>query len=163
MAAGPQCCVTARMTVEQRPNGDEPHRDYDDLTTEVDRNRADIDALQAALLAATGRADALDARATGQSTRLDDLEARFDVDREVIAQLQADGLLSAEHAAHLEHALRSSRRIGAAIGIIMAHRHESEENAFKSLCRASQNANRKISLVADDLVRTGDVSGVPAV
>jgi hypothetical protein len=147
------------MTPDERMSDQE---DFDSLSSEVDRNRADIDALQAALAQATGRADAIDARAAGQSSRMDTLEARFDLDREVIAQLQADGLLSAEHAAHLEHALRSSRRIGAAIGIVMAYRHVSEEQAFKALCRASQEANRKLSIITDEVVRTGDVSSIPA-
>ena len=155
LSTGGTCCT-------HEPDERTSDEDFDSLSTEVDRNRADIDALQAALAQATGRADAIDARAAGQSMRMDSLEARFDVDREVIAQLQADGLLSAEHAAHLEHALRSSRRIGAAIGIVMAHRHLSEEQAFKALCRASQDANRKLTVVTDEVVRTGDVSSIPS-
>jgi AmiR/NasT family two-component response regulator len=50
----------------------------------------------------------------------------------MIADLQADGVLSHDHAEQMELALRSSRTIGAAIGIIMASRDVGEDEAFAS-------------------------------
>jgi len=80
----------------------------------------------------------------------------------MIAALQADGILSGEHAAHLGQTLRSSRRIGAAIGIIMVSRKVTEADAFSILSKASQQANRKLRLLADEVATTGDVSRLPS-
>ena len=110
---------------------DDTSTEFDQLREAVARNRADIDALKADSVAASARADSHDQRVLEQDARIDTLAARFDVDREVIAQLRAEGLLHEEHAAHLEHALRGSRRIGAAIGIIMATGSLDEDEAFK--------------------------------
>jgi AmiR/NasT family two-component response regulator len=60
--------------------------------------------------------------------------------------------------AHLEAALVSSRRIGAAIGILMARRHVTYDQAFELLRVASQQGNRKLRDVAEDVIFTGDVS-----
>src|SRR4051794_25742801 len=68
------------------------------------------------------RADDSQERENDHVARLDAFEERLDVDEAMIADLQADGLLSQEHAQQLEQALRSSRLIGAAMGIIMASR-----------------------------------------
>lgn len=65
----------------------------------------------------------------------------LDLDRGLIQELQDEGLVNRERAVHLEEALRSSRRIGAAIGIVMANRRVSEDVAFEMLSRASQNVN----------------------
>ena len=88
------------------------------------------------------------------------MESRLDLDWALIQALQEAGLVSREHAAHLEEALRSSRRIGAAIGILMASRRVSEDVAFEMLSRASQNGNRKLRLVAEDIVHSGDAAGL---
>jgi hypothetical protein len=124
--------------------------------------RAQVDALQARANEANHRADASEARADENHRRIDKLEVRADVDQQMIADLQADGVLSKEHAAHLEEALRSSRKIGAAIGIVMANRNVSEEIAFDILRRASNHANRRVRVLADEVVRTGDVSDLPS-
>lgn len=50
--------------------------------------------------------------------------------------------------------------IGAAIGIVMAAHKTTEAEAFATLSRASQAANRKLRDIAADIVDTGDVSGV---
>lgn len=57
----------------------------------------------------------------------------------------------------LKQALESARRIGAAIGIVMAAARIPEEAAFVMLTTASQNSNRKLREVADDVVTTGEV------
>ena len=91
----------------------------DDLARRVSVNRADIDALEA---------------------RADKSEARTDDIHDMIADLQHQGVLSHEHAAQMEEALKSSRTIGAAIGMIMASRGVCEEEAFTILRTASQNS-----------------------
>ena len=90
-------------------------------------------------------------------SRVGELERRVEVDRALIAELRAEGLLSREHAENLEVALRSSRTIGAAIGIVMSHRNLSEHDAFEVLRQASMNNNRKLRDLANEVVLTGDV------
>ncbi len=114
----------------------------DALARRVSVNRADIDALEA-------RADKSDARA-------DDLAGRIEIDRDMIAELQDEGVLSREHAAQMEQALKSSRTIGAALGMIMASRNVCEDEAFTILRTASQNYNRKLRDLAHELVASGD-------
>lgn len=58
-------------------------------------------------------------------------------------------------AAHLDRALSSNRHIGMALGIIMARRSISAEQAFDLLSTASQRGNRKLVDVAGDVVYTG--------
>lgn len=113
----------------------------DALMGEVAENRHSIEALQV-------RADAADVRA-------DKSEALAAVDREMLAELHADGILSQEHAAQMEEALRSSRIIGAAIGMIMASRMISQDEAFQVLKVASQRSNVKLRQLANGLVETG--------
>ncbi len=90
------------------------------------------------------------------------MEARGEIDRVLMAELQAEGLVHRDQVAQLHEALRTSRKIGAAIGIIMANRRLDELDAFGILTRASQKGNRKLRLVADDVVYTGDVTDLPA-
>ncbi len=63
-------------------------------------------------------------------------------------------------AANLQTALDSSRQIGAAVGILMARENLTDDAAFQRLRRASQNGNRKLRDVADDVVFTGHLDGV---
>ena len=44
------------------------------------------------------------------------------------------------------------------MGIVMANCKVSEEDAFAMLRRASQHSNRKVRILADEVVFTGDVS-----
>src|SRR3954451_3438829 len=121
-------------------------RQVDDLSSSFDRNRQDIEGLQAEASEAHARADAMEARAEG--------------DREMIAELQVDGVVSQEHALHMEEALKSSRKIGAAIGMIMASRMVTEDEAFAILKQASQKSNRKLRELAADLVDSRRLSDV---
>ncbi|HET7277017.1 MAG TPA: ANTAR domain-containing protein [Dermatophilaceae bacterium] len=178
------------MGNEQPESDFESQRRLEELTTQVAAIRAEIDALQARADGANHRAEASEARADEANhradasehradddrfraevrearadddrRRIDQLEARADIDQQMIAALQADGVLSREHAAHLEEALRSSRRIGAAMGIVMANRMVSEEAAFEILRKASNDANRKVRVLADEVVHTGHVSDLPS-
>ncbi|WP_138732536.1 ANTAR domain-containing protein [Modestobacter excelsi] len=60
---------------------------------------------------------------------------------------------------HLRAGLQTSRCIGMAMGILMTRRGLTEAAAFDVLARASQNANRKLRDVADDVVLTGELPG----
>ncbi|WP_305783990.1 ANTAR domain-containing protein [Symbioplanes lichenis] len=69
-------------------------------------------------------------------------------------------LLHAEahaRAAQLAEALTTSRRIGAAVGILMSVHKVTAEEAFALLRLTSQHLNRKLILVADDVTRTGSL------
>ena len=59
---------------------------------------------------------------------------------------------------HLQRALVSNRRIGAAMGILM-YRHKIEDDeAFHLLRAASQTGHRKLHDVAEDVINKGLVS-----
>lgn len=79
---------------------------------------------------------------------------------EVFAAHAAIAVQAAEdqqRADNLEIALRSSRRIGTAIGIVMASHRLDEQAAFELLRRRSQDTNRKLADIADDVVYTGQL------
>jgi hypothetical protein len=72
-------------------------------------------------------------------------------------------LHEAEHeAAHLHTALQSSREIGAAIGVLMAHHKITEADAFALLRTTSQTLHRKLRDIAADVVQTGALPEQPA-
>lgn len=60
-----------------------------------------------------------------------------------------------EKTANLVNALDSSRQIGAAIGILMAHHKITQDSAFELLRKASQQLQRKLRDVAATVVETG--------
>jgi GAF domain-containing protein len=66
-----------------------------------------------------------------------------------------------ERAEQLEHALVSNRVIGTAMGIVMALRRVSQQEAFAVLSQASQYLNRKLQDVAGDVIKTGEVPERP--
>jgi AmiR/NasT family two-component response regulator len=78
----------------------------------------------------------------------------------MIAALQADGSLRQNQAAHLEQALRSSRVIGAAMGIVMAKLDVSDVEAFQALSRASQDTNRRLRVIAEEVVLARDLTAL---
>lgn len=82
------------------------------------------------------------------------LAERVHVDRELIAELQAEGVLRREHVEQLE-----SRTIGAATGMVMAGRQVTQDDAFIILKKISQSTNRKLREVCDELVNESDSSG----
>jgi chromosome segregation ATPase len=147
----------------------------EDLTEQVTANRADIDRLTDRADAAHDRADKSEARADDAERRadisearvdtnhlrIDAIEGRLDVDEEMIRELQAEGVLTREFAAQMEEALRSSRKIGSAIGVVMANREVSEEVAFAILAKASSVTNRKLRIIANEVVRDLNVSDLP--
>lgn len=124
----------------------------------VQRGSNRTDSLETRADHADVRAGASEDVADAHEVRLDSLEERVDLDEAMIAELQEEGLLSKEHVANLQEALRSSRMIGAAVGIVMAARRIDEQHAFTLLSKASQDTNRRLRLIAEDVVLTGDVS-----
>ncbi len=120
-------------------------RQIDDLIALVERNRGAIRGL-------TDRADAADERADAARDRADDMETRSMIDRELIAVLQADGVLHQEHVVELQEALVSSRTIGAALGILMSSRQITQEEALMVLKETSQRTNTKLRVLAETLV-----------
>jgi hypothetical protein len=64
-------------------------------------------------------------------------------------------------ATNLEAALGSSRRIGAAIGVLMAHHKVTDDVAFDMLRTSSQHLHRKLRDIAADVVETGTLPGQP--
>jgi ANTAR domain-containing protein len=141
------------MDEEQRAA--EPQAD-EELKAAVAANGAAIEALEARVEASALRADASDDRDDQQDDRMDGLQEHVTLDRRMIAELQAEGLVSTKHAAELEVAMRTARRIGAAIGIVMAGQQVDEESAFAALAKASQNTNVKLRVLAEEVVSTGD-------
>ncbi len=88
-------------------------------------------------------------------------DALTDLDKSAMCALVAQGGLKvvaarySDQAAHLRQALTSNRDIGTAIGILMASRLLTREQAFQVLRSASQNGHRKLSDVAQEVVETG--------
>ena len=60
-------------------------------------------------------------------------------------------------AANLEEALASNRRIGMAIGILMAHHRLTEEQAFDVLRRQSNRSNVKLVRLAEGVIYIGEL------
>jgi GAF domain-containing protein len=60
-----------------------------------------------------------------------------------------------DHAANLETALQTSRVIGAAVGVLMAHHKIAQDDAFTLLRVASQGLHRKLRDIAVEVVETG--------
>lgn len=58
---------------------------------------------------------------------------------------------------HLEQALASSRRIGAAMGVLMASLRLTEDQAFDALRTVSQHSHRKLRDVAEEVLLTGQL------
>jgi hypothetical protein len=71
------------------------------------------------------------------------------------AELQRRLRQAESQAVNLQKALASSRRIGMAVGIVMAMRRLTEDQAFAVLRRASNHRNTKLSVVAEELILTG--------
>ena len=64
---------------------------------------------------------------------------------------------------HLEQAVESNRVIGAAMGIMMAALEVKMDTAFDLLRLTSQNSNRKLHDICEEVVRMGDMSPIHAI
>lgn len=56
---------------------------------------------------------------------------------------------------NLERALRTSRTIGAAVGILMERHKVTQNEAFAILATSSQHSNRKLADLAEEIVYSG--------
>ena len=56
--------------------------------------------------------------------------------------------------------MASHRRVGVALGILMAQHKLTEAQAFDLLRVTSQNTNTKLSVVAEDVIRTGTIRSI---
>lgn len=72
-----------------------------------------------------------------------------------LAQTRADLQAATQRADHLQVALTTNRRIGMAIGILMARGGLTETDAFHCLVQASQQQNRKLATIAEDVIFIG--------
>lgn len=75
------------------------------------------------------------------------------------AAVAMDAAQEKQHAEHLDNALLSNRRIGVAMGILMARGLVTEDQAFDLLRRASQYLNIKLRDIADTVIATGELPG----
>lgn len=91
----------------------------------------------------------------------EDLVAQYATALADNAQLREKVSTLQDHADHLETALRNSRQIGTAIGILMAGQKITAARAFDLMKAASQATQRKIRAVALDVVETGMLEPVP--
>jgi AmiR/NasT family two-component response regulator len=73
------------------------------------------------------------------------------------ADLAAELAEARRQLAHLEVALESNRTIGIAIGILMARRALTADQAFDLLRDTSQHAHRRIRDLAEGIVYTGEL------
>ncbi|GAB3437260.1 GAF and ANTAR domain-containing protein [Phycicoccus ginsengisoli] len=73
------------------------------------------------------------------------------------ASLAVEHALRVQDTSNFEAALSSSRQIGTAIGIIMARRLVTSEEAFELLRGVSQDLNRKLREVAAQVEETGEL------
>lgn len=145
--------LRSRMdAIEQLAHANKARADKSELHADDSATRAD---------AAEARTDAGELRSEDDHRRVTDIEGRLDVHEEMITELQAEGLISSECAAHLRLALETARTIGAAIGIVMTLYRVNESVAFGILKKASMHDNRKLRLLAEEVVQTGRVPGLP--
>jgi hypothetical protein len=86
----------------------------------------------------------------------------FDGDAQMIAAVLATHSRTAlivasarDRVANLQRALTTNRRIGMAMGVLMSSHKVTADDAFILLRIASQNSNRKLAEIADDVVATG--------
>ncbi|WP_323095350.1 ANTAR domain-containing protein [Intrasporangium sp. YIM S08009] len=143
-------------------------RRFDEMSAQLALARADIETL----LESSGRAHRrLDAgedeagRSRGQAAedreRIKALEDRAAIDRELLVEIRNEGLLLEGENRSLHEALQTARAIGAAVGIVMALRQVKEVEAFGVLRVASQAQNRKLRVIAEEIVIAGDLTSLP--
>ncbi|UQX88438.1 GAF and ANTAR domain-containing protein [Jatrophihabitans telluris] len=77
------------------------------------------------------------------------------------ASIALDSARSTAKIGNLELALESNRRIGMAIGVLMALHHLTEQQAFDLLRTASQRNHLKLRQVADQVMYSGEAPSWP--
>lgn len=86
------------------------------------------------------------------------LAVLLDRTEQVLAR-EAERRAADETNANLQSALASNRRIGTAVGILMAHRRITDSSAFELLRLVSQSTHRKLREIAEDVILTGTLPG----
>ncbi|WP_375503515.1 ANTAR domain-containing protein [uncultured Jatrophihabitans sp.] len=94
---------------------------------------------------------------TSETRDADQAVADFVSERDLLVECQGTLKVAEAELENLRSALVSARRIGAAVGVLMGTRNLTDDQAFAALSRASQNQNRKLRLVAEDVLRTGTI------
>jgi ANTAR domain len=92
------------------------------------------------------------------STRADAFDDQAHVIANLVATHSVTALIAAsarEKVSNLQRALTSNRRIGMAMGVLMTSHNLTEHDAVTLLRIASQNSNRKLTDIADDVITTG--------
>lgn len=131
----------------------------DDATSGAVRRSAasDFADLQERARQTVERAEELRVRSAGVLARSGDLQALVRA-RSVRAEVGAARHLLADartRIANLERALQSNRRIGMALGVLMARHQLTEDQAFDLLRRVSSRRNVKLAALAEEVVYTG--------
>ena len=100
-----------------------------------------------------------DLRAQGDTDRslISDLEAQAVLDHALIEQLQDTGEIDRFEVKGLQVALATCKRIGVAIGFVMATRQVSQAEALRILCQASEDTGRNLRDTADYVTLTGEL------
>jgi hypothetical protein len=128
---------------------------------EVDPTRAELN----------GQIDDLEAQGATDRSSISHLQAQGATDRSLISHLRAQAMFEHALIEQLQHsgeidrfevkglrvALATCRRIGAAIGFVMATRQVSQAEALRILCQASEGTGRKLRDIADYVTLTGEV------
>ena len=104
--------------------------------------------------------DRLQRQVTVNRADIDDLQADGLLERTLLESLQERSASQAQLNEELRHALLTSRTIGVAIGIVMARHLVTQEVAFGILRKFSNDTNRKLRDVAEEIVSTGITVGV---
>ncbi|MHA3703748.1 ANTAR domain-containing protein [Jatrophihabitans sp. YIM 134969] len=104
---------------------------------------------------ATDRVEELQRQREEDLETIAGLQEQSQVDREILASLVEQGVADRAEIEQLQAALVAARRIGAAMGILMATLKVDEDGAFDRLRTASQHTNRKLRDVAGDVVYAG--------
>lgn len=87
------------------------------------------------------------------------MTAPGDVTSDEVAQLRLDLRTANDQVAGLVAAVESNRRIGIAVGMLMARDELSADGAFEVLARLSQERNEKLRVLAGRIVDTGALPG----
>lgn len=119
------------------------------------RIQEQLDDLAGLVASNTANIDALEKRADESDLRQDESEAQAALDRDILATLQIDEELTRTHVDQLEQALRTSRVIGSAIGMVMNARQITQDEALAVLKDASSRSNVKLSALCAEMLRTG--------
>jgi GAF domain-containing protein len=78
------------------------------------------------------------------------------------AAISLEAATAGEQAMNLQQALATNRRIGIAIGVLLATYRCTEEQAFDMLRAVSQHQHEKLRDVAEEVVLTGALPPIPA-